>query len=301
MTRYLGGLITADETKTIPANNFEDTSAPGIWTLSEAEMLNKQSLWPTAGVSNPVNFIENLFSVDTYTGNATARSITTGIDLANEGGLVWGKARSGAYNHWWYDTVRGAEKPLVSNTNGAEQSTSGAGLTAFNSDGFSLSASSWWNENQNSITEVAWTFRKASKFFDMVTYTGDGSTSGRQIAHSLGSTPGMIIFKRTDASAEWIVYHTSIGATKFLYLNSFDQAQSNLYYFNNTEPTSTHFTLRNNGNVNASGGTYIAYLFGHETSSDSMIKCGSFSTDSGSQGNHRLRIRTSMGYVQENK
>jgi hypothetical protein len=51
MTRYLGGLITADETQVIPANNFENTSAPGVWTLSEAEMLNKQSLWPTAGNS----------------------------------------------------------------------------------------------------------------------------------------------------------------------------------------------------------------------------------------------------------
>ena len=51
MTRYLGGLITADETQVIPANNYENTSAPGIWTLSEAEMLNKQGLWPTAGVA----------------------------------------------------------------------------------------------------------------------------------------------------------------------------------------------------------------------------------------------------------
>lgn len=226
---------------------------------------------------------DGLFKVQLYVGNATARNITTGIDLANEGGLVWGKARSGAYNHWLYDTARGAEKPLVANTDGAEQSTSGAGLTAFNSNGFSLSASNWWNENQSNIAEVAWTFRKATKFFDIVTYTGDGSTSGRQIAHSLGSVPGMIIFKRTDSASQWIVYHRSIGETKFLYLNANDSAQNSLYYFNNTAPTSTHFTVRNNGNVNANGGTYVAYLFAHNDGdggfgdgTQDFIKCGTY-------------------------
>ena len=42
MTRYLGGLITKDESLVLPANNFEDTSAPGVWTLEEAQMLAKQ-------------------------------------------------------------------------------------------------------------------------------------------------------------------------------------------------------------------------------------------------------------------
>ena len=49
MTRYLGGLITKDESLVIPANNFENTSAPGVWTLEEAQMLAKQGKWPTAG------------------------------------------------------------------------------------------------------------------------------------------------------------------------------------------------------------------------------------------------------------
>ena len=53
MTRYLGGLITKDESLVIPANNFENTSAPGVWTLEEAQMLAKQGLWPTAGNAAP--------------------------------------------------------------------------------------------------------------------------------------------------------------------------------------------------------------------------------------------------------
>ena len=290
MARYLGGLITKDESLVIPANNFQDTSAPGVWTLEEAQALNKQGLWPTAGVDNPDKFVENIFSCDTYTGNATARSITTGIDLANEGGLVWGKARTGAYNHWFYDTVRGAEKPLVSNTNGAEQSTSGAGLTAFNSDGFSLSASSYWNENQNNINEVAWTFRKAPKFFDVVTYTGDGS-AGKTVSHSLGQVPGMILVKNLSQSDNWAVYHrgadSSAPEDKYLILNTNAAVADSADWWYDTAPTSSVFTVGTDHSVNANGENYVAYLFGHDTSSDGMIQCGSYdgtgsyTTDSG--------------------
>lgn len=55
MTRYLGGLITKDESLVIPADNYQETSAPGVWTLEEAQMLAKQGLWPTAGNAFPVN------------------------------------------------------------------------------------------------------------------------------------------------------------------------------------------------------------------------------------------------------
>ena len=83
MTRYLGGLITKDESLVLPANNYEDTSAPGVWTLEEAQALNKQGLWPTAGVSNPAKFVENIFSVDVYTGNGSDNNnIVNGVDLS---------------------------------------------------------------------------------------------------------------------------------------------------------------------------------------------------------------------------
>ena len=53
MTRYLGGLITKDESLVIPSDSYENTSAPGVWTLEEAQMLSKQGLWPTAGNAFP--------------------------------------------------------------------------------------------------------------------------------------------------------------------------------------------------------------------------------------------------------
>ena len=51
MSRYLGGLITKDESQVLPSNNYEDTSAPGVWTLEEALTLTKANRWPTPGNS----------------------------------------------------------------------------------------------------------------------------------------------------------------------------------------------------------------------------------------------------------
>ncbi|NDF44048.1 MAG: hypothetical protein EB137_05710, partial [Actinobacteria bacterium] len=50
------------------------------------------------------------------------------------------------------------------------------------------------------------------------------------------------------------------GWTKYLYLNS-SQASATGNFFNDTTPSSTVFNVVNDGGVNASGGTYIAYCF----------------------------------------
>ena len=44
-------------------------------------------------------------------------------------------------------------------------------VTAFNSDGFNVNDSGQVNFSGD---YASWTFRKAPKFFDVVTYTGDG-------------------------------------------------------------------------------------------------------------------------------
>jgi len=41
------------------------------------------------GVAAPKNYIEDVFSTWLYTGNNSTQTITNGIDLAGEGGLVW--------------------------------------------------------------------------------------------------------------------------------------------------------------------------------------------------------------------
>jgi hypothetical protein len=242
-------------------------------------MLNKKALAATAAA--PAVYIEDVFSTYLYTGNGSTQTITNGIDLAGEGGLVWIKGRSGATNHRLFDTAQGATNFLESNST-AQQQSSGVSLTSFNSSGFSIGASS--PVNTNSDTYCSWTFRKAAKFFDVVTYTGNG-TAGRTIAHNLGSAPGCIIVKKLSNADNWGTYHRSLGATQRVLLNLANAASANSGYWNDTEPTSTVFTVGSGTFVNETGETYVAYLFAHDAGgfgdagTDNVVSCGTFTTD----------------------
>ena len=55
---------------------------------------SKKLMGTTAAGGGPLA-IEDVFSTYLYTGTSVARTITNGIDLAGEGGLVWLKWRSG--------------------------------------------------------------------------------------------------------------------------------------------------------------------------------------------------------------
>ena len=192
-------------------------------------------------------------------------------------GLVWMKGRSGATAHALYDTARGATFEISSNSTGA-QLTESTGLTGFLSNGFSIG--SLLRTNTNAATYASWTFREQPKFFDIVTYTGNGAN--RTIAHSLGSVPGCIMVKRTDASADWQVYHRSLANTQYMVLNSTAAAATGATRWNSTTPTSTVFSLGTDATVNANGGTYVAYIFAHDaggfgaTGADNVISCGSY-------------------------
>ena len=274
--KYPGGIVRG--TPVVPSGPYQNSSAPGIWTLDQATNYIKQGIWPTAGNVNPDAFIENLFQTWLYTGNGSTQTITNGIDLSTKGGLVWLKSRSLSAVHTLVDTARGSGKTLFSDLTNA-QATNNA-VSAFNSNGFTMGD----YNNTSPDTFASWTFRKQPKFFDVVTYTGTGSA--RTIAHSLGSVPGCMIIKRTDAARDWAVYHRSLGATKGIYLNSTAAEFTSLTaLWNGTTPTSTEFSVGTNGDVNASGGTYVAYLFAHDaggfglTGTDNVISCGSFTTD----------------------
>jgi hypothetical protein len=229
-------------------------------------------------------YIESCFSTYLYTGNGSTQTITNGIDLAGKGGLVWTKARSTTYGNVFTDTSRGTNQVIFSNSTDA-QTTYGSTVTAFNSNGYSLGNSS--QNNQNAATYASWTFRKQPKFFDVVTYTGDGSN--RTISHNLDSVPGCIIVKRTDTTADWQVYHRSLANTEYMVLNDTAAKATGATRWNSTTPTSTVFSLGTDTTVNASGGTYVAYLFAHNaggfglSGTDNVISCGSY-TGNGSTG-----------------
>lgn len=226
-------------------------------------------------------YVEDVFSAFTYTGNGSTQSIVNGIDLAGKGGLVWAKAtgQGSTADHGLYDTVRGVGNALSSNTTGTQQSA-GAGkeVSAFNSDGFSLGTDYNILLNQTSASYIAWTFAQAAKFFNVVTYTGNGSN--RTIAHSLGVAPGMIMIKRTDSTSDWIVYHRSLTNTEYSVLNTTAaKVTGATTYWNSATATSTDFSLGTAADVNTNTATYVAYLFAHDTTSDGIIQCGTFTTD----------------------
>lgn len=228
------------------------------------------------------NKVAELFSTDLYTGNSTARTITNGINLSSEGGLVWVKNRTQAQQHYLFDTQRGAGSVLQLPATSAE--TFGAQtITSFNSAGFSFGTASQGNLGGDNY--VAWTFRQAPKFFDVVTYTGTGVA--RSIAHNLGAVPGMMIVKVRDSGANWAVYHrsnTAAPATDFLELNTNVATFDDIERWNDTEPTSTLFSVGASGATNFASNTYVAYLFAHDPSPTGVIQCGAYTGNGSATG-----------------
>lgn len=225
-------------------------------------------------------YVDDVFSAYTRTGTGASAVVTTGINLSANGGLVWTKGRSGATDHKLTDTVRGVQKGLVTNSTAA-QTTDTNGITAFGTTGHTVGSDS--NYNTNGATYVDWVFRKSAKFFDIVTYTGNGTTQA--LSHSLGQAPGMVVVKRTDTTGDWYVWHRSATSGNYLILNTTAAQASTVAttkFGNNTitvDPTSTQFTVGSYLDLNFSGGTYVAYLFAHDTATDGLIQCGLSSTN----------------------
>ena len=244
-----------------------------------------------AGVGGDKLYVEDVFSTYLYTGNGSTQTITNGIDLDGEGGLVWGKMRSGGGNNFLQDTVRGTGQSLCTNNTDGNNPVTNTYINAFNSNGFTLGSNS--TVNGSAYTFASWSFRKAPKFFDVVTWTGDG-VPGREIPHNLGSVPGCIIVKNLELGTNWIVYHQGAngGVNPEQYSAYLDAANAfmsggEVVWGDGTTafaPTSTHFTIYSSNDLNraSSLNTYVAYLFAHnaggfgDDGEQNVISCGSY-------------------------
>tara|TARA_A100001201_G_scaffold91_2_gene298 strand:- start:2 stop:1972 length:1971 start_codon:yes stop_codon:yes gene_type:complete len=130
-----------------------------------------------------------------------------------------------------------------------------------------------WGDNlANDTNYRSWMFKRAPGFLDIVCYNGNGSN--RTINHNLGKVPEMIWVKKRESSGAWAVYHSAIGPTKYLQVNSPNQPSTYNGVWNDTAPTSTVFSLGSDGYVNGgSSNKYIAYLF---SSLPGISKVGSY-------------------------
>ena len=243
--------------------------------------------------------VAEVFSTYLYEGTGTNAAqtfitVNNGIDLSGEGGLVWVKARtnpgtnsnnsyysSGAGAHMITDSENGLTKQLSANNTTAGINFGAAG-PVFNNSGFVIGYNGYTDYNYDGYKYTSFSFRQAENFFDIVTYTGTGSYQG-SIAHNLGSSPGMIVVKRTDSSGNWVVWHRSSNP-KNLQLNSSSAATTEYAI---QDVTSTSFGVTNYTTLKASesGATYVAYLFAHNDGDGEfgpdgnadIIKCGSAS------------------------
>ena len=227
-------------------------------------------------------YVSEVFSTTLYAGNSSSQTITNGINLSTNGGLVWLKNRtaSGSGNFIFDNARNNYDAWIFTDTTDAQSVVDAIDPT---SSGFSINIGGS-GVNASSYNYVSWTFRKQPKFFDVVTYTGNG-VSGRTIAHNLGSVPGCIIVKATTFIADWCVYHRSLGSSQDLNLNNTSAVDTNNLWI--TTPTSTEFSVSSAIDVNSSGETYVAYLFAHDAGGfvgGNSISCGSYTGNGSASG-----------------
>jgi hypothetical protein len=239
------------------------------------------------------------FDATLYTQNGEATNVVT-----NAGGfqpdLVWIKSRSGLGKfHNLIDSVRGVSSALFSNSN-AEQDSYPV-FSSFNSNGFTLPLGDSGTNNTAGLTQVAWQWKaggastvntsgsissnvsvSTTAGFSVVTYTGTGANA--TVGHGLGVAPKMVIVKRRNSTSNWHVLHTSISGSpdNFLYLNSTSAVIDAGVVFNGSNPSSTVFSVGTDAAVNASGGTYVAYLWSEIAGFSSF---GSYTGNNSADGN----------------
>jgi hypothetical protein len=214
-----------------------------------------------------------------YTGNGGTQTVTNASPFKPD--FVWIKSRSAAENNVVFDSVRGVTNYLLPNSTVNEQNYGTFGVTAFNSNGFTVIGGSGYAVNTSAATYVGWQWQagagssasntsgsitstvsvNATAGFSVVTYTGTGANA--TVGHGLGVAPKMIIVKnRTTSGDEWCVWHTSLtNATYYLYLNSTAAQAVDTTFWNSTAPSSTVISLGSNGRTNRSSSNMVCYAW----------------------------------------
>ena len=213
------------------------------------------------------------FNTVLYTGDGNDGRTVTGVGFQPD--WVWLKGRSEAEHHTLNDSVRGANKQVYSHLSYSE-ATDTDRLQSFDSDGFTLGTDVIVNKNTETFVSWNWlaggsassnsdgsitssVSANTTAGFSIVSYTGTGSNA--TVGHGLGVVPNLIFIKRRDGAGDWTSYHSVLGSTKFMRLNSTIPAGTQSTYFQDTDPTSTVFSIGSAGDVNTSSGTHIAYCF----------------------------------------
>tara|TARA_R110000851_G_scaffold10716_1_gene38300 strand:- start:122 stop:2509 length:2388 start_codon:yes stop_codon:yes gene_type:complete len=229
---------------------------------------------PTPAISDGSKY----FQTTLYEGNGSTQSINQSGNSTFQPDWVWIKNRDAADSHVLTDSPRGVTKILSTNNTDAE-TTDADTVTAFESDGFALGDDDKVNTSSESYVAWQWhtqgaagssntdgsintttTSLNATAGLSISTYTGTGSNA--TVGHGLGVAPSMIIAHRRDGTGSWRVYNKNLtDASYVLNMESTGAQEVSATVWNSTAPTSTVFSIGTNAEVNADGGTYVAYCF----------------------------------------
>ena len=211
------------------------------------------------------------FDVNAYSGNGSSQSIS----LSFEPDLIWTKGRNNTEWHVLVDQLRPTSKFLYSNATNTESGDQTQGVTAFSSTGYTVGSSDYLNKNTYTYVGWAWDAGTStssntdgsitsnvranqSAGFSIVTYSGTGSNA--TVGHGLNAKPAFYVCKGRSYADQWMSYHTSLGATQFLEFNT-NAASTGSNRWNDTEPTTSVFSLGTEQAVNKSGETFLAYCW----------------------------------------
>jgi hypothetical protein len=239
------------------------------------------------------------FNTVLYTGNGTAigsgGNAITGVGFQPD--WTWIKDRTSVNNHNVFDVVRGVTKGLQTSSTIAEY-TNTETLSTFDTDGFTVGNSGGLNTNSNNYVSWNWLADNTSgssntdgsitstisanttSGFSIVSYTGTGSNA--TVGHGLGVAPKMVIIKnRTTSAQNWQCYHSALGGTKAIELNTTSASYTDSTRFNNTDPTSSVFSIGTATDVNTSSASIIAYCFAEKKG---FSKFGSYTGNGSTDG-----------------
>jgi hypothetical protein len=238
-----------------------------------------------------INKPSEYFNTVLYTGNNSTQSIT-GVGFQPD--FSWIKCRNAGFSNLLFDVRRGATYFIKSNSTDAEASNVNF-ITSFDSDGFSLGNDSAINGSGNTYASWNWlgggtgvsntdgsitstVSASTTSGFSIVSYTGTGSNA--TVGHGLGVAPSLIITKSLVATQEWCVYHKSLGATKYLFLNEDTAEQTGSVYWQDTAPTPSLFSVGTSGPTNSTS-AMIAYCFAEKKG---FSKFGSYTGNGSTDG-----------------
>ena len=294
-----GTYVTANGAVGDPTSGSARTGAVRTFAPNTRKYIYGTSTQSGFNCVDEVNFGQKSFTHSIPTGYTKWQQDNVPSTDRNIPGMCWVKNRdSASWYHTIIDSSRGALKEIYPNGDFVE-ATQANSLRKFLKGGYQCGEAGNWNLSGSRMVSWNWVANNGTSSansngsiasvvqanqtagFSIVKYNGNSGSAGT-IGHGLSAKPEWIMVKDRDASAyEWMVQHTSLGATHYGSISSTDPFYDNDTIWNDTEPTSSVFSIGTNGSVNTGTNDYVAYVW---HSVDGFSKFGSYSGNGDADG-----------------